>query len=199
MSESYKGIKFKVVMKDKVPIEDHRLEELRYWCKIFHEKKLAPPYPGGSYGNLSFRERAGENGFIITGTCIGLKDRLDNSCFVRVSGCDLKEKIIYAEGCRNPSSESMLHYAIYNSRPDVQAVFHGHAEEFLNSRFSNKFPVTANEEPYGSIELVNSVLEILGNENFFIIKNHGFISAGISMKEAGERCLALLDNFYNSF
>lgn len=198
MAEEYSGTKFRTELKESDPPQDTRLEELRYWCKVFHEKNLTPPYPGGSYGNLSFREKARENSFIITGTSIGLKDDLDDSCFVRVTGCDVENKIIYAEGKRLPSSESMLHYSIYNARPYVQAIFHGHAVEFLNAALNLNIPETATIEPYGSIELVNSVLDILGYQNFFIIKNHGFISLGNSMKETGERSLALLNGYYNS-
>ena len=198
MAEEYSGVKFKSVVKDAPPPVDKRIDELRYWCKIFHEKNLTPPYPGGSYGNLSFREKAGENIFIITGTSIGLKDDLDDSCFVRVTGCDIGKKIVYAEGKRCPSSESMLHFSIYNARPHVQAVFHGHAKEFLTAAKNLNLTETATIEPYGSIELVNSVLDILGYQNFFIIKNHGFVSLGNSMKETGERSLALLSGYYNS-
>jgi ribulose-5-phosphate 4-epimerase/fuculose-1-phosphate aldolase len=198
MAEEYRGTKFKTVLKETEPPSDKKIDELRYWCKIFHEKNLTPPYPGGSYGNLSFRIKPGENNFIITGTSIGLKDALDDSCFVKVTSCDLEKKIIYAEGKRCPSSESMLHYSIYNARPYVQAVFHGHAKEFLGAAKNLNLSETSTVEPYGSIELVNSVLDILGYQNFFIMKNHGFVSIGNSMKETGERCLALLDGYYNS-
>lgn len=198
MAEEYSGVKFRTILKDAEPPSDSRMEELRYWCKTFHEKNLTPPYPGGSYGNLSFRIKTGENNFIITGTSIGLKDNLDDDCFVKVTGCDLEKKIIFAEGRRCPSSESMLHYSIYNARPYVQAIFHGHAKEFLSNANNLNCSETATVEPYGSIELVNSVLNILGYQNFFIIKNHGFVSLGNSMKETGERCLTLLDGYYNS-
>jgi ribulose-5-phosphate 4-epimerase/fuculose-1-phosphate aldolase len=198
MSEEYSGVKFRAILKDAEPPDDLRLEELRYWCKIFHEKNLTPPYPGGSYGNLSFRIKPGENNFIITGTSIGLKENLSDDSFVRVTGFDLEKKIIFAEGRRFPSSESMLHHSIYNARPYVQAIFHGHAKEFLSNATNLNCPETATVEPYGSIELVNSVLAILGYQNFFIIKNHGFVSVGNSMKETGERCISLLDGYYSS-
>ena len=198
MVEEYSGVKFRTILEEAEPPSDKRLDELRCWCNVFHEKNLTPPYPDGSYGNLSFRIKPGENTFIITGTSIGLKDNLDNNSFVKVTGCDLEKKIIYAEGQRYPSSESMLHYSIYNARPYIQAIFHGHAKEFLSAAKNLNFSKTATVEPYGSVELVNSVLDILGYQNFFIIKNHGFVSLGNSMKETGERCLALLNEYYNS-
>lgn len=196
--ENYSGVKFRTILKDAEPPSDDRLGELRYWCKTFHEKNLSPPYPGGSYGNLSFRINPGDNTFIITGTSIGLKDNLTDDCFVKVTACDLEKKIIYAEGKRCPSSESMLHYSIYNARPYVQAIFHGHAKEFPSNPNSLNFSETATVEPYGSSELVKSVLDILAYQNFFIIKNHGFVSLGNTMQETGERCLALLNGYYNA-
>ncbi|HNW97306.1 MAG TPA: class II aldolase/adducin family protein [Bacteroidales bacterium] len=192
MAEEYSGIKFKTILKDAEPPMDSHLEELSYWCKIFHEKKLAPPYPGGSYGNLSFRIKSGENDFIITGTCIGFKNELKNDCFVKVTDCDMEDRIVYAEGKRYPSSESMLHYSIYKARPEVNAIFHGHSKEILDNVKTLGIPETAKEESYGTIELVNSVLDILDNHDFLCMKNHGFISLGKSMKEAGEQLLKII-------
>ena len=40
-------------------------------------------------------------------------------------------------------------------------------------------------EEYGTIGLVNAVLEILDDANFIEMKNHGFISLAPSMTEAG--------------
>jgi ribulose-5-phosphate 4-epimerase/fuculose-1-phosphate aldolase len=192
MAEEYNGVKFKTILKNLGTPADPRLEELRYWCRIFHEKNLAPPYQGGSYGNLSFRINPGENKFIITGTCIGLKDTLTDDCFVKVVDCDLRNALVYAEGKRYPSSESMLHFSIYNQRPDINVIFHGHCKEILQSAQERNIPETETEESYGTIELVNSVLKITEKNNFICIKNHGFISLANSMSEAGEKCLEIL-------
>lgn len=192
MSEQYTGIKFKTIFnKTQTPV-DTRIKELKKWCEIFHEKNLAPPYPGGSYGNLSFRTENNKNEFIITGTCIGFKNNLSDDCFVKIISCDIINNVIYAEGTRNPSSESMLHYAIYKKRPDVNAIFHGHSNEILQSAKTLGIPETAKEESYGTIELVNSVLSILKEHNFLCMKNHGFISLGKSMNEAGEPLLKII-------
>lgn len=192
MSEQYAGIKFKTIFnKTQTPV-DTRIKELKKWCEIFHGKNLAPPYPGGSYGNLSFRTENNKNEFIITGTCIGFKNNLSDDCFVKIISCDIINNVIYAEGTRNPSSESMLHYAIYKNRKDVNAIFHGHSNEILQSAKTLGIPETAKEESYGTIELVNSVLSILKEHNFLCMKNHGFISLGKSMNEAGEPLLKII-------
>lgn len=159
---------------------DPRLPELKYWCSQFHKFGLAPPYEGGSYGNLSFRLK--KNEFIITGSKIGLKENLGNDCFVRVVSCDFKNQIVSAYGKKEPSSESMLHYAIYEKRKDINAIFHGHNLSMLDKNI----PETKHAAPYGTIELVDSVLEIVNEGNLLIIKDHGFISLGKTMGEAGK-------------
>jgi len=198
LSEKYAGVKFKTVMNCSSPLIDKRLDELKLWCKIFHEKKFAPHYQGGSFGNLSFRLKSDDNEFIITGTSIGLKNKLTNDCFVKVKTCNINKNIVFIEGVRNPSSESMLHYAIYKQRKDVNAIFHGHCKELLASVDKLKIPETEKEEAYGTIGLANSVLKISEKNNFFIIKNHGFLSLGGDMKEAGELSIAMLNKCFGT-
>ncbi|NTW33900.1 MAG: class II aldolase/adducin family protein [Bacteroidetes bacterium] len=183
--EQYTGVKFKTILNNEILTFDSRIGELKYWCKIFHEKNLAPPYQGGSYGNLSFRINSNSNEFIITGSSVGLKEELTDDSFVKVTGCDMEKHLVYATGTRNPSSESMLHFAIYKQRPDINAIFHGHCSLLLKNTNFLGITETEKEESYGTIELVNRVLKISEKENFLNIKKHGFISLGNSMKEAG--------------
>ncbi len=193
MAEQYSGVKFRVNLIARAVDLDKRIESLKYWCYIFDKYQLAPPYSGGSYGNLSYRESLSENIFIITGTQIGMKSSLSDDKFVRVTNCDFKKQELQAEGLRLPSSESMLHFAIYNCRPDVNAIFHGHSQEILSSVPKYNWTQTAHEESYGSISLVNSVLDILSPQTeFFIIKNHGFFAIGKDMTTAGEIALKYL-------
>jgi ribulose-5-phosphate 4-epimerase/fuculose-1-phosphate aldolase len=83
----------------------------------------------------------------------------------------------------------MLHFAIYHARKNVQAVFHGHSREILLCVNKLNVPETREKAPYGSMELVQSVMEVLGDANFILIRKHGFISLGGSMKEAGDRAI----------
>ncbi len=193
MDYSYSGVKFKTEMLAKDTPSDPRIEELKYWCKIFDEKGLAPPYEGGSYGNLSFRLRKDKNEFIITASQSGLADSTTNDRFVSVLSVDLKKSIVYAKGLRKPSSGSMLHFAIYQKRKDIQAIFHGHCQIISAKASSLKIPTTTREEPYGTISLVKRVLEIVDKKNFLEMKNHGFISLGRTLDEAGNLVLSALN------
>ncbi len=187
----YQGIKFKTKIIDKKTLKHSGLEELKCWCREFHKFHLAPPYPGGSYGNLSFRVKKGADAFIITGSKIGLKGKLTDDCFVKVSSCSLKSGTISISGVKEPSSESRIHFAIYHQRKDINAIFHGHCEKILSNAHRLKIPETKKEESYGTVELVQRVLEILNNKSFLIMKNHGFISLGETMEEAGKLALEI--------
>ncbi|MGE5800296.1 MAG: class II aldolase/adducin family protein [Syntrophaceae bacterium] len=187
--EIHGGVKFRTEFRSAAAPADARLEELKAWCVEFHKRNFAPPYGEFSQGNLSFRIRPGEDAFVISGSQVGWKDRLTDDKFVTVQHCDLENGIVYADGTRDPSSESMLHFAIYHARKDVQAVFHGHSREILLCVNKLNLPETREKAPYGSMELVQSVMEVLGDANFILIRKHGFISLGGSMKEAGDRAI----------
>jgi len=194
---AYHGVKFKAKLIDKEIPKHKRLKELKYWCKKFHDYSLAPAYKGGSYGNLSFRVKKNSEEFVITGSKIGLKDFLPDRCFAMVSNVDLKKSIVYYHGMKKPSSESMLHFAIYRKRKDVNAIFHGHSNEIL--RFASRLNLcqTDKKEPYGTLKLVKGVLEKLGKKNFIIIKDHGFISMSKDLKNAGNLAIKAYNNAYN--
>ncbi|HOY33048.1 MAG TPA: class II aldolase/adducin family protein [Bacteroidales bacterium] len=193
--EEYGGVKFKTVFVQKPWLHHPFLEELKKWCAVFHEKGLSPPYPGGSYGNLSFRTQ--NNSFIITGTSIGLKGNLDNTCFVEVTHCDVPQKNVYAKGFREPSSESFMHYIIYKNRPDIHAIFHGHHEPITQNAVVLGIPETIEKTSYGSVALAESVLKILDHHSFIVIKEHGFVSMAETMQQAGQQTLQYLQELKN--
>ncbi len=187
--EMHVGVKFATEFLSTAVPADIRLEELKTWCAEFHRRNFAPPYGEFSQGNLSFRLRPGENTFVISGSQVGWKDSLTDDRFVTVHRCDLERGMVYASGTRDPSSESMFHFAIYRERNDVHAVFHGHSREILKCVNKLHLPETREKAPYGSIELVRSVMEVLGDADFILIRKHGFVSLGATMKEAGERAI----------
>ena len=191
--EIYEGVKFKTVFLSNKVTEDYRLEELKYWCNQFHKFDLAPPYEGGSAGNLSFRINNNQNEFIITGTQIGLKDNLTNDKFVTIRQCDFQNHRVFVEGIKKPSSECFLHSAIYNNRNDINAIFHGHSLHILKNVEQLGIIQTKRDDSYGTLDMVNSTLDILNDIDFFIIKNHGFVSLGKSIDEAGKRVMDVLN------
>lgn len=183
----YQGVKFRTEVIGREVPQSPRIKELKYWCRKFSSQGFAPVYEGGSYGNLSFRLQESKDQFIITASGIDLGEELSDDCFVKVEDCDLKKGVVYASGEREPSSESILHFVIYHERKDVNVIFHGHSKNILEQANELGIPQTSKEEPCGPNELVRRVfLEILDDKAFLIMKNHGFISLGRTMREAGE-------------
>ncbi|HDQ06986.1 MAG TPA: hypothetical protein ENN36_09760, partial [Candidatus Bathyarchaeota archaeon] len=80
----------------------------------------------------------------------------------------------------------------YKTCRDVNAVFHGHNNAIIMNAEKLGFPVTEREHEPGTIELAKEALKALDNKNLVVLKNHGFVSVGKTMKEAGELALATL-------
>lgn len=184
--------KFKIEFLKREAPNDPLLQELKHWCSEFHRLDLAPLYPGGSYGNLSFRPAAGSDQFIITASALALKEDLPDDRFVEVIDVDLKNMVVKANGKRPPSSESLLHSMIYSRRPDINAIFHGHSKEILSSGKRMNIPATEREEPYGSLALVEAALPLALEHDLFILKDHGFVSLGQNMSAAGKLAVEAL-------
>ena len=182
-------IKFNTIfVSDNVPV-DSKIEELKYWCKIFQKNGLTPEVEGNYTGNLSFRV---EQGFVITASALKNKENLTDDCFVLVKEYSPKTNTFYVEGKKKPSSESIMHQMIYDANKEVQAVFHGHNDVIVKSAEKLGLPLTGKEFASGTIGLAKEVLKILGDNKLIVLKNHGFVSLGKLMNEAGELTLATL-------
>jgi L-fuculose-phosphate aldolase len=191
MSEIYSGVKFKEVQIGIDPLSHLFLPELIKWCTVFSEKAYAPPYPGGSSGNLSFRSISGENKFIITTSYTKLGVEMTERDFVEVVECIPEENTILYNGVKSPSSESFMHDYIYKNKPEINAVFHGHSDDIMNIARKKGYPQTLYEAPYGTLELAESIIDVIGNYTIIIIKNHGFVTIGKTLDEAGKNVLQL--------
>jgi len=182
-------IRFNITfVSDEIPI-DPRIDELKEWCERFQKGGLTPEFEGNYTGNLSFRSK---EGFVITASGLKNKQNLSNDCFVYVKSYDEQSNTVYIEGRRQPSSEAVMHYLIYKTRREVNAVFHGHNKAIVLNAEKLEFPVTEREHEPGTTALAKEALKALDNKNLVVLKNHGFVSVGNTMKEAGELAFATL-------
>jgi L-fuculose-phosphate aldolase len=177
--EGYIGVKFRTVYERHEPPQDPVVEELIAWCRRFAGLGLV----GKAMGNLSARTT---RGFIITPTGTDPRTITDRQ-FVEVLGVDLKRLELRVAGPSEPSSESMVHEAIYRARPDVRAIFHGHSDQLLAVAESLGIPVTKREQPYGTPALVQEVVNILTGNDVFVMRGHGFVALGADCATAGRR------------
>jgi ribulose-5-phosphate 4-epimerase/fuculose-1-phosphate aldolase len=185
MTERYTGPKFETLFRTRMPVTDRRLSELGEWCKRFSDHGLAPPSAGGFAGNMSIRT---ERGLIISAAGADL-GHMQAEDFVRVLEVDMERRRVLVEGLKESSSESLLHQAIYRQRPEVNAVFHGHDDVILRQANQLSLPITVEEQPYGTIDLMEEVLRVLGDHLFVVIRKHGFLAMGKSMDQAGTAAL----------
>lgn len=192
MSEIYQGIKFNAKNTGEFSGFEKKINELEYWCGIFKKYEFAPAYHGGSSGNLSCRVSP-KNDFLITASHTSLSDNMKINDFAYVENVNSVEKTILYKGNRTPSSESILHYFIFKVRPDINAVFHGHYEFFLKFAEDLKIPSTSKEYEYGTIEIAKASSELSINNNFFILKNHGFVALGKTQEIAGKVTLSFYE------
>ncbi|MDR3090189.1 MAG: class II aldolase/adducin family protein [Desulfobulbaceae bacterium] len=195
MSEEYQGTRFVTAFQERRPPSHPFVPVLCHWCRVFHERGFAPPYPGGSSGNLSFRVAA--DAFIITGTAIGLKDNLAADALVEVVDCDFAAGVVTVCGQRQPSSEAMLHALLYRHFPTVGAVFHGHHALITSQAERFGLPVSRVALPYGSIALAEAALTLARRGDFFVLRDHGFVATGVDMAACGALCLDWLRKIQN--
>ncbi len=178
MEELAKKFKTEFVSDD-LP-DEKEIKDLMQWCSQFHKNNLRP--------SLSFRI---EDGFVITANNVE-PNNLSNDSLVSVINYDVYKNVFYIEGKKEPSIESIIHYLIYNTRDEINAIFNGHHDLILKNAEKLKLPITKNEQPEGTMELANEVLDILRDNDFVVIRNHGFVSLGRNIKEAGDLAIKIL-------
>jgi L-fuculose-phosphate aldolase len=188
MGNQYLGTKFKTTFRSNEVSVSPLFKIIKHWSAIFAKHNFAPAMPGGFGGNLSIRDGSS---FFITASGADLANLSENE-IVKVCQCDFECNAVEVIGCKEPSSETLLHNEIYKNRPEVNAIFHGHYPPFEEHAKRLNLKVTENEAPYGSIALVKEVIKILANENIVIIKNHGFLSMAKEPNQAGNQILNLL-------
>lgn len=153
-----------------------------------YEKGLVP----GKAGNVSKRIKSSIGDIVaITPTMKSLSD-LEEEDIVMV---DMDGNVL-TKG--KPSSEVNMHLGIYKKRPDVNAIVHVHSTYATGFAFSDKnlkrlegfgeikneyLPYIEYEKP-GSDELAKKASENVIGEDVLILKKHGIICLGDSLKEA---------------
>jgi len=110
---------------------------------------------------------------------------------------------IIIEGSFKPSSELPLHLAIYNARPDIQAIVHTHSIfasacavahkaippiiEDLVQLVGGSVDVATYALP-GTDILAQNVVATLGKKNAVLMANHGVVGCGQSLAEGMIAC-----------
>lgn len=152
------------------------------------ERKLVT----GKAGNVSVKfQQDGKDVIAITPTLKSLHNLKEEDIVI----VDLEGNTL-SEG--KPSSEVFMHLAIYKAKKDINAIVHTHSPYATGFAFSkhrikrlegfgaikNPYLAEIGYEKPGSNELAEKAAEGLKNEDVLILKNHGVISTGKTLKEA---------------
>ena len=192
--EKYQGVKFNCrQIAGSFTAAKQPLLHLNRWSYLFSQLGLTPIHADGAYGNHSCR--TGMSSFFITKSGMVPTENMDENDFAHIIDFKESSNELFFEGLSTPSSESLLHGLIYTTNPNIQAILHGHCSLFLKHAVALDLPTTKTFYPYGTRELAESALDIIkSSTRSFILRDHGFVSLGENIEEAGNVTLDILSN-----
>ena len=185
---------------------------LREACTTLAAHDLHTGYTGtdliGSNGNVSIRRAHNgmSSGFVITATQLPSKENLAPEDCVHLETCAGSEA--HYHGTRLPSSESIMHWHLFETFPAIQAIVHVHESNALlysepnRSRWAELGIVeSAQDIGGGTIEVGQATAETFTTEtSYVILKNHrpdwdpgrtGTVVMGRTLDEALNRTLKI--------
>ncbi len=146
-----------------------------------------------SGGNLSIRDESGDVWISPARVDKGNLSRRDIIC-VRADGS--------IDGPHPPSSEFPFHQAVYEARPDIQAIVHAHPVALVAFSICGRTPDTKlfhqahsvcgriGFAPYalpGSAQLGSNIAATFASSDSVILENHGVVVGGESLAHAFQR------------
>ena len=196
MDEGY--IKFETHWKKASPLPKAEITELNAYRQRLYELGFIGAYDKGiGYGNIS-RRYGVEGQFIISGSATGNLPMLTAEHFTLVTRVEARQNHLWCEGPVVASSESMSHAAVYQECPWVNGVIHVH-HPGLWKALLYQVPTTDKSAPYGSPEMVASILQLmretrLKEQKIFVMEGHeeGIFTFGYSLEDA----FGVLMDFY---
>lgn len=138
-----------------------------------------------------------------------LFNRAENLLAIKPSGVDYfemrPEDVVVlspdgrvVEGVKKPSSEVNFHLALFQHRPEINAVVHTHsvyattiaclnwelpAVHYLVAYSGGKVPLAA-YATFGTKELADNILQAIGSYNACLLANHGLVAVGRDLSSA---------------
>jgi 3-dehydro-4-phosphotetronate decarboxylase len=167
---------------------NHRKEvlELQVAGKFMVEQGLT----WGNAGNISVRTEPERCLISASGSnlgCLAPEDLVD---------CSFVGGETYA---RRPSKELLMHAAVYEERPEIQAVLHGAPfyatliacadlnlpnNWFVENMYYLERTARVSYDHPGSLALADGVRRLAGNANILLLENHGVLVYDINLNEA---------------
>ncbi|MFN3603345.1 MAG: class II aldolase/adducin family protein [Leptonema sp. (in: bacteria)] len=167
---------------------DSKKKEFVYYARLIYKKGFVVAYEG----NLSIR--LNENYILVTPSKF-CKGKLQTKDLVIV---DKEGNLVYSENSLQPTSEILMHLAVYKHRKDINAVIHSHPPYSIAltlSGISLEEPdlpeillvlgsvPTAKYALTGTQEMVEAILPYI-SYNSILLSHHGVLSLGENLEEA---------------
>jgi L-fuculose-phosphate aldolase len=172
--DGYVGVKFEVIQRSEEP-PSQAAALYRVFRRVGDRLKAHHMAPANA-GNISVRYG---RGLLITASACNLGCIQQNEV-IFVEQCDVGAECVVYCGPLKPSSESIMHWLIYEDRPEVGAVIHAH-DEFATrpELLAGVIQESEREEPYGTIELARMAIESFERaKRIIVLKNHGYVAIG---------------------
>ena len=175
------------------------IDRLRDQLAQYGRKVLEQRLATGAGGNIS--ACAGDT-MLISPSGLSLEDTLPEQ-YVAVS---LASGQILDSNALRPSSEVLMHLAIYRKRPEVRAIVHAHPQytialtssgHDLKPMFADAIVYLGQNVPHleyitvTTPELAAAVEARIGQSNAMVLRNHGAIALGENLKYAFWRACTL--------
>lgn len=181
-------------------IKRDQLDVLNSWRDLFYSMGLLGIDENGlTFGNISMRLPE-DRGFIISVSGSGKYKSLTNKHYAEVYRYSFDDNKVWCRGPATPSSESLTHSAIYESKKEIHGVVHIHHHEYWKE-LKHWVPTTPNNVSYGSPEMAESVKQLFASTNIYekrimIMAGHegGIITFGQDLDEAGRYLIAYINN-----
>jgi L-fuculose-phosphate aldolase len=176
--ESYAGRKFKTVFVEGAVAPGSVVAGIREAGRLLDALGLTPD----NAGNISVRT---ERGMFITVGGVN-KGKLTSQDVVEVIDFDFEwAKVV---GSKDPSSETPMHWLIYHSYPEVNAVIHVHDDLAVDNadRLKTEIGIQSTEEEthYGTQDQAFQVVDALELCQYAVVKKHGIVCIGSTLSEA---------------
>ncbi|HYE35729.1 class II aldolase/adducin family protein [Methylocaldum sp.] len=183
-------VKYRLNYAPAPPVDPEVVTELNAWRTILYRLGLTgldpQRYGGLAYGNVSIRH--GATVFLISGTQTGGWAKLSNAHYSLVTGFDLEQNLIIAQGPIPPSSEALTHAAVYQTASGIGCVLHVHSPEIWEQAESLAIPFTDRQVGYGTPEMAREVGHLVRTSNSSVIAmgghEDGIIAFGDTIEEA---------------
>ncbi len=175
---------FDAVVVDRAPVADTCIDVLIWWAARFAELGWTPSYGPGDHGNLSCRTPRG----LMISARETSKATLRPDQFIEVTALDQTGPRPRAT-CRGlllPSTDTLLHWRVYQLRPDVNAILHGHDKVALANAHALNLPITSVSAAQPSMALVDDACRLAAKHDYILLRDHGFLVLGGTADEAGE-------------